>query len=91
MNKRTVNSALIILAIVIISGIFWGGYILSYQPMPEAIGALTSDDGVTVNRVFVESWLNYYYVFEPTGEQSSRGSFCPWCSRYPREPSSSVH
>jgi alpha-beta hydrolase superfamily lysophospholipase len=72
-KKRTLNIFLIVLAITMIGGIFLGTYFLSYQPMPEAIGALTSDGRVTVNRVFVQSWLNYYYVFEPTGERPSRG------------------
>jgi hypothetical protein len=73
MNKKKLKRVLIVLAISMIGGIFLGTYFLSQQPMPEAIGALTSDDRVTVNRVFVQSWLNYYYVFEPAGEKPSRG------------------
>ena len=73
MNKKKLKRVLIVLAISMIGGIFLGTYLLSQQPMPEAIGALTSDDRVTVNRVFVQSWLNYYYVFEPAGEKPSRG------------------
>jgi hypothetical protein len=73
MNKKKLKRVLIVLAISMIGGIFLGTYLLSQQPMPEAIGALTSDDRVTVNRVFVQSWLSYYYVFEPAGEKPSRG------------------
>jgi len=73
MRKRKLKGVVIVLALTVIGGIFLGTYVLSLQPMPEAIKALTSDDRVTVNRVFVESWLNYYYVFEPAGEKPSRG------------------
>jgi pimeloyl-ACP methyl ester carboxylesterase len=73
MNKRNVKSIVIVLAITMAGGIFLGTYLLSQQPMPEAIEALTSDDRVTVNRVFVQSWLNHYYAFEPAGEKPSRG------------------
>ena len=69
MNKRNVKSIVIVLAITMAGGIFLGTYLLSQQPMPEAIEALTSDDRVTVNRVFVQSWLNHYYAFEPAGEK----------------------
>ena len=41
--------------------------------MPEAVKALESDEQVTVNPVFVPGWLNYYYVFEPTGEKPAKG------------------
>jgi len=73
MEKRKLKGIVIVLAISMVGGIFLGTYFLSQQPMPEAIGALTSDDRVTVNRVFVQSWLNSYYVFEPAGEKPSRG------------------
>ena len=73
MKKRNVKGIVIVLVFTVIGGIFMAAYSLSQQPMPEAIGALTSDDRVTVNRVFVQSWLNSYYVFEPAGEKPSRG------------------
>jgi hypothetical protein len=73
MNKRKLKGVLIVLAVTMIGGIFLGTYFLPLQPMPEAMEALTSDDRVTVNRVFVRSWLNYYYTFEPAGEKPSRG------------------
>ena len=39
----------------------------------EAIKALESDSRVTVDRVYVPGWLNYYYVFEPVGKKPSNG------------------
>ena len=73
MKKSTWKIGLIILFILILSGIIWGGTILSYPPMPEAINALESDNQVTANPVFVQRWLNYYYVFEPAGKKPSKG------------------
>ena len=73
MNKRRIRPILVVFAITMVGGIFLGTYSLSQQPMPEAMDALTSDERVTVKRVFVNSWLNYYYAFEPAGEQPSRG------------------
>ena len=73
MNKRHVKRLVLVLIITMVGGIFLGTYFLTQQPMPEAIEALTSDDRVTVNRVFVQSWFDYYYAFEPAGEKPSRG------------------
>jgi pimeloyl-ACP methyl ester carboxylesterase len=73
MKKRKWKGIVVVLAFTMIGGIFLGTYFLSRQPMPKAIEALTADDRVTVNRVFVLSWLNSYYVFEPAGEKPSRG------------------
>ena len=73
MKKRKLKFGLIILFIAIVCGLVWGGDFLSFQPMPEAIKALESDEQVTVTRVFVPGWLNYYYVFEPTAAKPAKG------------------
>ena len=73
MKKRKLKFGLLILFIAIVCGLVWAGDFLSFQPMPEAIKALESDEQVTVNRVFVPGWLNYYYVFEPTAAKPAKG------------------
>ena len=73
MKKRKLKFGLLIVFIIVVCSLSWGGDFLSYGPMPEAIKALESDEQVTVNRVFVPSWLNYYYVFEPATEKPAKG------------------
>ena len=72
-EKKVTIRAVLIIGIILILGMLMVSKPFVYSPMPEACSKMDSGNDVKITPVYVPSWLNYYYVFEPRNKTSHKG------------------